>query len=330
MVRRTLCAALTALVTLACAAAEAQDLGSQRVGTSGATFLKIGLGARAVGMGDAFVAVADDPTAIVWNPAGLAYQTRPVVMGSSMRWPTDVTIDHIVAVHPLSNGRGTLAAHAASLRADVNETTEFDPLGTGRTFSYTDFFAGVSYARLFTDRLALGVGARFVHEDLGSAVGGTSGSSVAFDVGSLYRLGWRAMRMGMSVTNFGPPLRPGGQFTSPLDGVDVDYGSYALPTTFKFGIADDIVDGEHVRITGDVELLHPADAVESFRAGAEVMINNLLALRGGYTFTSDLPGGAAGAGFRAGSGNVMTKFDYAYKDGGDLGAAHVLSLTVIF
>ncbi len=327
MVARALATAFVACCVHA--AAHAQDLGSQRVGTSGATFLKIGLGARAIGMGDAFVAVADDPTAVAWNPAGLAHLTRPAATGSSMRWPTDVTIDHVVGVRPLGGAQGTLAVHIASLRADIDETTEFDPLGTGRTFTYSDFFAGVSYGRLFTDKLALGVGARFVHEDLGSPVGGSSGSSVAFDIGSLYALGWRNTRMGMSVTNFGPPLRPGGQFVDPT-GASVDYGSYALPTTFKFGVADDIINTATVRATMDVELLHPADAVESFRAGAEVMIHGLLALRGGYTFTSDLPGGALGAGFRAGSGNVMTKIDYAYKDGGDLGAAHVVSLSVMF
>lgn len=36
------------------------------------SFLRIGVGARALGMGGAFVAVANDPTAIYWNPAGLA------------------------------------------------------------------------------------------------------------------------------------------------------------------------------------------------------------------------------------------------------------------
>jgi len=38
----------------------------------GAAFLKIGVGARALGMGSAFTAVVDDGTAFYWNPAGLA------------------------------------------------------------------------------------------------------------------------------------------------------------------------------------------------------------------------------------------------------------------
>jgi hypothetical protein len=46
-------------------------LGGQRVGISTAQFLKIGVGRRASAMGDAFVAISDDASALYWNPAGL-------------------------------------------------------------------------------------------------------------------------------------------------------------------------------------------------------------------------------------------------------------------
>ena len=36
-------------------------------------FLKLGVGARALGMGGAFAGLADDASAAYWNPAGLAY-----------------------------------------------------------------------------------------------------------------------------------------------------------------------------------------------------------------------------------------------------------------
>ena len=75
---RRLCMVPAAILSLAlfAGAAAAQGVGSQRVGTSGGNFLKIGIGARAVGMGEAFVAVANDPSAIYWNSAGVASLIR--------------------------------------------------------------------------------------------------------------------------------------------------------------------------------------------------------------------------------------------------------------
>src|SRR5207248_6632854 len=50
--------------------AQAQfSLGNQRAGTSSGSFLKIGVGARATALGEAFVAVAHDAGALYWNPA---------------------------------------------------------------------------------------------------------------------------------------------------------------------------------------------------------------------------------------------------------------------
>ncbi len=49
---------------------------SQDKGTTGATFLKLGAGARAIGMGSAFTGLSDDVSAIYWNPAGLGFTKR--------------------------------------------------------------------------------------------------------------------------------------------------------------------------------------------------------------------------------------------------------------
>ena len=48
-----------------------------RVGTTTASFLEIGYGNAGIAMGDAYVSMADDITALYWNPAGLAFMKRP-------------------------------------------------------------------------------------------------------------------------------------------------------------------------------------------------------------------------------------------------------------
>jgi len=89
------------LLPLLARPAEAQfDLGGQRSGTSSGTFLKIGVGARAVGMGEAFVAVANDPTTIYWNPAGLGSLLRNEVEISHVSWPAQIHYEHMTWVIP--------------------------------------------------------------------------------------------------------------------------------------------------------------------------------------------------------------------------------------
>jgi len=70
-------------------------------------FLKIPVGARAVGMGGAFVAVADDATAPWWNPAGLVYLPyREVLPQHSEQFGNLVNHDYLGAVFPLGGERG--------------------------------------------------------------------------------------------------------------------------------------------------------------------------------------------------------------------------------
>src|SRR6185369_10023297 len=91
---RRIALAVSAVLALAGGAAtpaRAQfALGEQRAGTSSGTFLKIGVGARATGLGESFVAVANDPSAIYWNPAGLASVLRQEVLFSHASWPGEV------------------------------------------------------------------------------------------------------------------------------------------------------------------------------------------------------------------------------------------------
>ena len=68
---------LTIIVTIAllCGTLHAQALPTKVISAS--TPNPVGSGARAVGMGGAFIAVADDATAASWNPAGLTQLKKP-------------------------------------------------------------------------------------------------------------------------------------------------------------------------------------------------------------------------------------------------------------
>ena len=319
-------AAATVLVALAPAAASAQAVGQQRIGTTAGSFLKIGVGARAVGMGGAFVAVANDPTAIYWNPAGVASIVRREAQVSHVAWPADVTYDHLTYIAPVKKLGGSVGVQIGVLSTEIEETTEERPFGTGVTFGYADWLAGVTYSARLTDRLLVGVGAKYVHQDLGSDVGGTAASNVLVDLGTIYYLGISSVRIGMTMAHFGADFTPGGTFVSPNTGEEREYDGFSPPTTFRFGVAWEPIERENHRLTTTLEFDQPSDNQFDTRAGFEYEWNRQFAVRTGYDINASELKWSAGAGFYPEFGSVRGTLDYAYTDGGALGAIHRVSL----
>ena len=79
------------------------------VGTAAAQFLELGAGARALGMGEAYSAVADGPDAVYWNPAGLAQMTRPEIVYTRSELPAGLHHDFVAAGAPIRVLQGALA-----------------------------------------------------------------------------------------------------------------------------------------------------------------------------------------------------------------------------
>jgi hypothetical protein len=324
---RLLAAGLAALALgFVPAAARAQAVGQERIGTTTGSFLKIGVGARAVGMGGAFVAVANDPSAIYWNPAGLASIVRREAAISHVAWPADVSYDHLTYIAPVKKLGGSLGLQLGVLSTEIEETTEERPFGTGVTFGYADWQAGVTYAARLTDRLLVGVGAKFVHQDLGADVGGTSANNVLVDLGSIYYLGISSVRIGMTMAHFGPDFSPGGRFVSPNNGEEREYDSFSPPTTFRFGMAWEPIERENHRLTTTIEFDQPSDNQFDTRAGFEYEWRRRFAVRTGYDINASALKWSAGAGFYPEFGSVRGTLDYAWTDGGALGGVHRLSL----
>lgn len=320
--------ALAAIAALACAApARAQfTLGDQRVGTSSGTFLRIGVGARAVGLGESFVAVANDPSAIYWNPAGLASLLRREVALSHVSWPGDVNYDHLTYVQPVKRLGGSLAFQLGVLSTQIDETTELQPFGTGRSFYYSDLLFGTAYARRWTDKLLVGAGLKYVREDLGSQVGGPVTNAVLVDIGSIYYLGYGSVRIATSLSNFGAGLQPGGNFVSPITGEVRSYDSFDPPTVFRYGIAFEPIENSRQKLTTSLEINQPADNAQIIKAGLEWTLLRSLALRSGYNFNADELNFSAGAGVYVRLGQTQGTVDYAYTDGQALGGIHRVSL----
>jgi long-subunit fatty acid transport protein len=331
MTSRTCLGLALGLALLAPSAARAQfTLGEQRAGTSSATFLKIGVGARAVGLGESFVAVANDPSAIFWNPAGLASLQQQELEFSHVAWPGDVNYEHVTWVLPVHRLGGSLGFQLGSLSTTLDETSELHPFGTGRQFVYSDMVLGLAYARRWTDKLLVGAGLKFLHEDLGSDVGGPTTSAVLVDIGSLYYLGLGSVRIATALSNFGPSLTPSGTYTSPYTGEIRSYDSFDPPTVFRYGFAFEPIENPVHRLTYSLEVNQPADNQQLFKSGLEWAWQKVFELRTGYNFNANEMKFSAGAGLHATVGPARGTLDYAFTDGGALGSVHRVSLGLRF
>ncbi len=335
---------------LACLALVGITYAQTDVGRSGAQFLKISPSARGVAMGGGYSAVAQDADAIYHNPAGLTGSTGASVQLSRVQYVADITFNY--AAFSVPSLGGVVGVHFGSMGTDeMPVTTIQDPTNeSGNTFDVSSWVAGVTYARPLTDRLSLGVTAKWVNEAIWDMNSGT----MAFDVGTLYYTGFSNWRFAATLTNFGPQARfSGGHLVTQYNKYDDEQqaetvaedraAAYKLPMTFKIGTAYDFVITPGMMVTTSLEGAHPNDAMEYVAGGVEYSFTSSvvsLALRGGYRLAQtetmgaykDLRTTSDGAilGVGVGVPFVAKKlmFDYTWQDFSELGTNHLFSFTL--
>ena len=155
--RWTLAATICALLALPASAAGEDE-------SSVMAFLKIGVGARAEGMGGAYVAHADDATAIYWNPAGLVEVGSLRADLSHHEWFQDIRLEYLGAVlgrESSAYGLGFTFNTAGEIERRVIASSQ--PLGT---FSSHDMAVSLSYARKMGPRWNLGFSVKTLYEKI--------------------------------------------------------------------------------------------------------------------------------------------------------------------
>lgn len=336
----TLCCVLVAV-----AAAYGAN-GVSKTGTVVATFLEIPVGAPAIGMGDAFVSIANDASALYWNPAGIAWFSENQGFFQHTTWIADMGHDYAALVVPLGSF-GVLGGSFTSLSmGDMKVRTVEKPEGTGEYFSASDFALGVSYARQLTDRFGVGFTGKYIQETIWHE----SAHGFAVDVGTVFRTDlFGGMVIGATLSNFGTSMQMTGLDTREYISVessqlgtndeipsDIETDSWDLPLQFRFGVSTTPVKTDIFRWTVAVDAVHPNDDYESMDLGTELAYNEFLFLRGGFhsLFLPDREGGLSlGVGFKSTSvfdSGVAVRFDYAYRNMGRLENIHVISVGVGF
>ncbi|HUI31642.1 MAG TPA: PorV/PorQ family protein [Candidatus Acidoferrales bacterium] len=312
-------------------------------GTTAASFLEIGQGARAASMGGAFVAVDNDLSAFYWNPAGLAKMDGIDVIFDHTNWLASVAYNYLAASYNLG-GMGTAGfSFIASDYGDMKVTTVDNPNGTGQLFTATDIAFSLGYAINLTDNFAIGFNPKIIYQSIWEA----SATGFAMDLGILYKTPFDGIVLGMSISNFGTKMQMQGQSLLVTYDPDVNTtgnngkipaylgtDAWSLPLNFRVGLAYSPISTDMHQLTLDVDAIHPNDNYESVNVGAEYVFDNLIAIRGGYKslFLRDSEESfTLGFGLKhALMGNVAFSFDYAYQDFGRLTYVQQFSLGISF
>ncbi|MEO7987143.1 MAG: PorV/PorQ family protein [Gemmatimonadales bacterium] len=336
-------------------------------GTTSAEFLLLGAGARGTALGGSFAAIATDVSALYYNPAGVALLERPGLMVGTYDYVANTRYSWGGAAFPLSGGSRTIGFQLGTFGfKDQPVFTEAQPDGTGATYSVNQTFVGATFAQNFSDRFSAGLTAKYVNDRLGTV----SGSAFAVDFGTNFHasLNNHPVKFSFVLANLGSNLNysgtglDGNVNRDPLPGEDqvptlpqqanLLTKDFPLPTTFRVGLAYDVITGDNNRLTVIGDFSQPNNNTPGFAVGSEWNSARIggsnfgFALRGSYSYTGannvdpvssttalgdeeKLQGLALGGGLQYGQGTGFAlSLDYAYKYLGILGPTNFFSFTL--
>lgn len=300
---------------------------SQKVGSTSMQFLKVMPVARATAMGEAYSVLATGAEAIFWNPAGVASTEYIEASLSYVNWIQDTQQGALGLAASLGD-YGTVGVQfqyidfgqidEALWDSPFKDDIEYPGL-TGRQFRPYAFLLGITYAYQLTDKFSTGLTAKYAHESLynGNTIAAftsqgqtmdakTWANGIMFDFGIRYNTGFRSIRLGASVQNFGPNVTYADEDNS-------------IPLALRVGIAADVIGADPLlmpmednRLTVAFDLFQPNDYTQQAHIGMEYEFSEMIALRGGYKFNYDADGLTAGVGFRQNLSGTRVCVDYSY------------------
>lgn len=312
-------------------------------GTTSGQFLKIEVGAKAIAFGGAFVSLANDVSALYWNPAGISKLENNAAMFTHTYWIANTSHDFAGLVFKLGTSHALGLSYTALSYGDMKVRTEIYPEGTGEYFSASDYAITTSYGFNITNEFSVGFTGKYV----GQKIWNMTASNIAFDIGVLYLTPLKGLQLGMSVTNISSKVKfngkdnfiyysydPNKNGNSDKIFAEIKMDDWDLPLTYRVGLSMKFFDTDLHSFTASVDALHPNDYGESVNVGGEYGFKKRIFLRAGYKslFKNDSEEGlTAGIGLMYYLTSVLPlKVDYSYADFGRLEEVHRISVELGF
>ncbi len=326
--------------------------GDDKTGEAGFMFLKIPMGARETSMGLTGLTQSMGAASMYWNPAGISHAEGITATFSHLSHFAGIKSNYMALAIPVEEV-GTFSANLNHLSfGEIEITTQQRPEGTGVYFTPTDIAFGAGFSKQVTDRVSVGVVAKYIY----SKIDQVSASGFAFDFGFIYNTGYRGLKLGFVMSNLGPQsvydgdgltreivLQPKEEWGTAVNSAFLKYGSepFELPASVNFGLSMDVFRNESNALVMNVE-----QNVNNFQAnrtnfGVEYGFQNMFFIRGGYTSAfnkkADFTSTGSMGGLTAGAG-VNYKFsdhfgvgvDYGYMNMSKLDPGHRLTVSMNF
>lgn len=280
-------------------------------GTTGAQFLKLGAGARAISLAEAYTAIAEDATAVHYNPAGLTGVSGREVTGMYALHIAGIKYGFIGYAQEREDLKGGLGVGLLMVRS--GEIKGYTNGGdSAEDFDASSYALTLAYGRQWRKDLSLGTSLKVVTSRIEDE---KAGPGVGIDLGAIYRPR-ENLQLGLRVQNL---LASKMKFIEEKEGLPISLNlgaAYLVPEVFKNG-----------RLTFLLDLKVPNDNKIIISTGAEYLFRERLAARIGYRGEADI-----GSGISIGLGlkHQIYTFDYAFVPYGDLDDTHRLSLGISF
>ena len=258
-------------------------------GATGMAFLKVGVDARAAGMGEAVTAVANNANAAFWNPAGILGAERSNLQLTHNAWLLDV--DGQAGAVVFKRQKSAIGLHVQTMGVagiPVRDLPTDVPLDeTSATYSAM----GITYARPFGERLEAGLNLRYLFEKIFVY----TARGYAADLGLRY--------------HFNPQITVAAALQHLGSMNELRSAATKLPTTFRAGGAyQPAAAFGPATVLLAADLVYPLEENPRVHLGGEAAFHETLMLRLGYATGYEARGLSFGVGIR----KTVFRFDYSY------------------
>ena len=317
-------------------------LGQAKVGTSAAPFLGIDVGAVGIALGGSQVARAQDASTIYWNPGASAQLQGNHLQFTSSNWFVDSKFQYAAGIFKISPSQAIGLSFTMLDYGEEEITDVYNQEGTGQYWSASDLSVSVNYSRMLTDRFSMGGTGKYIQQKIWHE----TASSMALDVGILFRTQLSGLQIGMSISNFGANMiLDGADLLTRID-IDPDHtgnnetlvaklkvDDWPLPLLFRLGVAYKFSLGTTTAFTILADALVPSDNVEVINTGVEVSVFDKFFLRTGLKNLGNetsLIKYSAGGGLKLPLSGSTMSFDYSMQEYEYFGLIHTYGIEFSF